>query len=184
MATIDVVGYVPGELSTISFICSDCKKHCGPEDTVCKYCGAELEPSELLKQFEPYDPFHDVPEEYREDARKFCADLIQPDAEISETDICEVFELLRIVCENTKSIYMSMFEFGREQGCGYDFSESIASKVMTAYSNMVQTLFSNVFQKPIQPLVIGKPDVPKSEGLVIDKDNPFMVDIKPDKTPV
>lgn len=52
MSEIEVVGFIPGQLCTVSFICSNCKQHVNPDDTKCKHCGDELKPSELLKKIE------------------------------------------------------------------------------------------------------------------------------------
>lgn len=52
MSEIELVGYVPGHLCTVSFICSNCKQHVNPDDVKCKHCGDDLEPSELLKMID------------------------------------------------------------------------------------------------------------------------------------
>lgn len=43
MAAILTIGLNPlKEISTVSYICGNCQKHCSPDDKECKYCGAEL----------------------------------------------------------------------------------------------------------------------------------------------
>ena len=49
MATIEVLGYEPGKLCTVSFICSECQKHVSKDDTKCWNCRADLNPSDLLE---------------------------------------------------------------------------------------------------------------------------------------
>lgn len=50
MAEIEVRGFKPNTVCTISFVCSNCKLHVSPDDTVCKHCGDKLQPSDLLRK--------------------------------------------------------------------------------------------------------------------------------------
>lgn len=43
MAAILRIGFNPlQEISSVSYLCGNCQKHCDPDGNKCPYCGAEL----------------------------------------------------------------------------------------------------------------------------------------------